>query len=404
MSARKLFWDLETTVKNKGDEAVGDFKASPFHPKNFIVLHQLLLTSGGFFDTPVFSQEPDTWYYSDNPDWAKEKHYKDFLDMTDMVVGHNIKFDLLYALRYHPVWREWLGRGGKIYDTALAEYLISGQTHKYPSLNACSKKYGGTVKDDRIREYWDSGFETEDIPRDQLEEYGKYDVLNTRIVYEAQQKIIDKMGIRKLVESNMEALLATIEMEFNGMFFDKEFAIEHSKVLEKELENIKSDITAQVEHLFPEDFPLNLNSPHHLSAALFGGTVKYTQKRPILDEAGVPLRYGPKAQKAGQVKLKNTEIQHKTGGLGLSIQEGWESATPGVYFTNESVLKSLQSEHECVKMILSLRELEKDLGTYFKGYTALVWHDGCIHGQLNTTQTGTGRLSSSKPNLQNLSK
>ena len=29
--------DLETSIKNRGEEAIGDFKASPYHPDNKIV-------------------------------------------------------------------------------------------------------------------------------------------------------------------------------------------------------------------------------------------------------------------------------------------------------------------------------------------------------------------------------
>ena len=108
----------------------------------------------------------------------------------EVLVGHNIKFDLLYVLK-----NKWLTpkevANLKIWDTQHVEYLLSGQTHTYPSLNDCAVKYGGTVKDDRIKEFWDADTPTEKIPEAMLAEYLRYDLLNTSIVYEKQRKQVE---------------------------------------------------------------------------------------------------------------------------------------------------------------------------------------------------------------------
>jgi len=65
------------------------------------------------------------------------------------------------------------------------------------------------------------------------------------------------------------------------------------------------------------------------------------------------------------------------------------------------VLRKL--EHPILSKVLKMRELTKQISTYFDGYSNLVWSDGLIHGNLNHCQTATGRLSSSNPNLQNIS-
>src|SRR5688572_17328010 len=50
----------------------------------------------------------------------------------DLIIGHNIKFDLLYIWN-QPWFQSWLANGGKIYDTSLAHYFLSGQQDKFPA-------------------------------------------------------------------------------------------------------------------------------------------------------------------------------------------------------------------------------------------------------------------------------
>ena len=57
---------------------------------------------------------------------------------------------------------------------------------------------------------------------------------------------------------------------------------------------------------------------------------------------------------------------------------------------------------QLAKDILSLRNLAKSHSTYFKPYVSFAVHD-TIHPTYNHCVTQTGRLSSSKPNMQNIS-
>ena len=58
-----------------------------------------------------------------------------------------------------------------------------------------------------------------------------------------------------------------------------------------------------------------------------------------------------------------------------------------------------------VDIILKRSGLIKKVSTYYRGLVSLIkdsnWNPGTIHGQLNQCVARTGRLSSSKPNLQN---
>ena len=71
--------------------------------------------------------------------------------------------------------------------------------------------------------------------------------------------------------------------------------------------------------------------------------------------------------------------------------------------TNEAELEKLIYEHKVVSLILSYRKYAKLLSTYIEGLSSYIYEDGYIHPEFNQTQTQTGRLSSSEPNMQNIS-
>ena len=71
--------------------------------------------------------------------------------------------------------------------------------------------------------------------------------------------------------------------------------------------------------------------------------------------------------------------------------------------TDEKVLKTLAKTHELPKLILEFRHLAKLKSTYVDALIGLIDPVTCrIHTSFNQTVTATGRLSSSKPNLQNI--
>ena len=73
------------------------------------------------------------------------------------------------------------------------------------------------------------------------------------------------------------------------------------------------------------------------------------------------------------------------------------------YSTSAAVLEELAQEHEIAKLILESRKYAKLKSTYTDALPELISPvDGRIHTTYNQTTTATGRLSSSKPNLQNI--
>lgn len=383
--------DLETTMRNVGEDAVGKMKSSPFYRDNEIVAHgvHLLGVTNTFYKQPA--------------------PYKDILDNTETLVAHNMQFDLKYLLRdYNEEFMDWL-KDGKLWCTMVAEYVLSGMTHKFPSLNDLSKKYGGTQKADAIKEYWDSGYDTDEIPEDELLEYLGFDVDNTKIVYEGQLALAKKLGMEKVIHLHMEMLLGVIMMEFNGCKFDIQYSRKEQKNLQIAYDKCYSHVIEKMKDFFIEDVweKLNPESGDQLSMVLFGGEYKHDGWEYILDEFGDRVCFKSGIRK-GQEKQRKVQLIKEVTGFQVQPQEGWELKKEGFFKTDEDTIKALLIDAEgplelFLKAVLNLRTLSKDNSTYHKGYAALVHSDGFIHHNLNTSKTNTGRLSSSGPNMQNLS-
>ena len=71
--------------------------------------------------------------------------------------------------------------------------------------------------------------------------------------------------------------------------------------------------------------------------------------------------------------------------------------------TSVDALKLLVDKHPIVSEILLYRKYSKLLSTYVTGLSSHIYGDGKIHAIFNQALTQTGRLSSSEPNLQNIS-
>ena len=134
MTDKYIVIDLETSIKNRGEDAIGKNKADPFVSKNKIVWSGWKIINGDGNATQVITRAG----------------YEIPIKENDLIVGQNIKFDLHYLMRKKEN-KEAL-KTASIWDTQLAEYILTGQQSKMVSLDTLSQKYGGTVKDDKIKE------------------------------------------------------------------------------------------------------------------------------------------------------------------------------------------------------------------------------------------------------------
>lgn len=164
------------------------------------------------------------------------------------------------------------------------------------------------------------------------------------------QKEIDKNGQRELLET-MELPLCSVlaKMEHEGFAVDKERITEYGRELEVQVQELHDSIIEQVGYEF------NINSPKQLGEALF----------------------------------EHLQLPH-----GKKTKTGWS--------TNADVLEDVRNLHPVVEEILRYRTVAKLKSTYCDGLLKVIADDGRIHSSFNQTETRTGRLSSTEPNLQNI--
>lgn len=163
-------------------------------------------------------------------------------------------------------------------------------------------------------------------------------------------KKIDELGMMMLlreIELPLTEVLAS--MEHTGVRVNSCGVKEFGEYLSSDIEDMKNKIWEYAGHKF------NILSPKQLGTVLF-------------EELGLPAK-------------KKT----KTG-----------------YSTNADVLSELQNYHPIVELILKYRQYTKLSSTYVDGLLKEIEQDGRIHTCYKQTETRTGRISSTEPNLQNI--
>lgn len=172
------------------------------------------------------------------------------------------------------------------------------------------------------------------------------------------QQLYEKKGeiLQSLKEENVLSLYREIEMPLTRVLFSMEqegisiqesFLDEYGALLNEKLEILAQQIYSHAGMIF------NINSPKQLANVLFD------------------------------------ELNLSSGGKKRS--------------TSADVLEKLRGKHPIVDDILEYRKISKVSSTYIDGLKKHVRSDQKIHTSFNQTMTQTGRLSSSEPNLQNIS-
>jgi len=184
--------------------------------------------------------------------------------------------------------------------------------------------------------------------------------------------------------------------------------------LKEKAESLVQGVVVDLNAPLANEVSFNPDSPTQLSQLLFGGTMKETISEPVLNEDGTPVIF-KSGQHVGEIKFKKVTRDYEYKGLGLKPLPAWETKKKGIYSTNEEVLKTIakRSDHIAGKIadkILKIRELRKQISTYYDSTEELIYEeDSCVHAQFSHCGYGdgtgggtdTGRLSCTKPNIQN---
>ena len=169
-------------------------------------------------------------------------------------------------------------------------------------------------------------------------------------LFEPVKEELEKRNQTELLEKIEQPLSEVLaDMEITGFWADKNGIEAYGLQLAEELTNIQERIYTLA------DMKFNINSPKQLGYILF-------EKLNL-----------PKGKKS------------KTG-----------------YSTSAETLEKLKGMHKIVDLILEFRALSKLKSTYCDGMSGLITGENRIHSSFNQTETRTGRISSTEPNLQNI--
>ena len=226
---------------------------SPKHPDNFIV-------SIGINEEYFFFKHSEY----NGPLYKKE--VQDILDKTTLLVGHNIKFDLLW------LWEAGFTYNGRVYDTMIGEYVLGRGRKQSLKLKDCCNRRGVSQKSDITEQYLERDVSFENIPMKIVDEYGRQDIVATKALFQSHMKDF-KLPKNKVLLNTVRTMcqfcVILTKMENNGIKIDttkldeveKEFQLEYDK-LRVEIDKIIYDKMG--------DTKINPASPEQLSMLIYG--------------------------------------------------------------------------------------------------------------------------------------
>ena len=256
--------------------------------------------------------------------------------------GQNIKYDCLIFKRHGINLR------GIFFDSMIAEHILHPEKNSY-KLDNLSIEYMG-YEMQPIENLIGKGKDQISMSEVPLKDIQFYAVEDSDLALQLTQKLQDKIKENNLetpyFDIEIPLISVLVDMEEEGVYVDKEMLQKLSVEIDVNIDKLQQDIYKIADKEF------NINSPQQLAVVLF-------------DELELK-----------EIKKRSTSIE---------------------------VLETLKFHHPLPELILKYRHFSKLNSTYIK---ALPNHinsrTGRVHTSFNQTIASTGRLSSTKPNFQNI--
>ena len=256
--------------------------------------------------------------------------------------GQNIKYDALIMKRFG------IDLQGIEFDTMIAAHLINpnARSYKLDNLSLSHLNYKMVPIQDLI------GSGRNQITMDQVElaDITFYAAEDADVVIELTDIFLKELKKQELYsyfkDIEIDLLPVLIDMQFHGIFVDRNYLLSRSKEIGIKLDALEKSIIK----LAGKEF--NLNSSQQLAEILF-------------DQLNLPM-----------IKKRSTA---------------------------EAILTKLKEYHELPSLILGYRKLFKLKNTYLDPIPNNINEiTNRVHSSFNQTMTATGRLSTSTPNFQNI--
>ena len=263
-------------------------------------------------------------------------------DSKNSFIGQNIKYDCL-VLSCLDIKVKNI-----VFDTMLAAHLINPARARYNLDDLCIEYLNYQKIDiESLIGYKGNQINMSEVDVEKVKDYACEDA---ETVFQLYQKLKDELKAKKLLDlfNNIEIpfIHVLIDIEKNGLFVDLDILSSLSSKIEKKISLILLDIYEISGKKF------NVNSPQQLAEVLFDD---------------LELK---------QIKKRSTAVE---------------------------VLETLKSYHPLPEIVLEYRHLNKLKTTYLDGIPKFLnQKSNRIHTSFNQTVASTGRLSSTKPNFQNI--
>lgn len=264
-------------------------------------------------------------------------------------IAHNAKYDINVLKKYG------ITVSAPLFDTMVAHYLLHPDNNRR-SMDVLAENELNYQPKSIVELIGKKGKNQKSMRDVAVAEVAEYAVEDTDVTFQLKEKLAPELGKGKEQElfETMEMPLVQVlgQMEEEGVNLDVDALRKYSSDLAVEIEDIKANIFKEAGMEF------NISSPKQVGEVLF-------------DHLKVSAK--PKKTKTGQ------------------------------YSTNEEVLQKLRDKHPVVDLLLEYREVVKLKNTYLDPLPDLVNpKTGRLHTTYNQVVAATGRLSSDKPNLQNI--
>jgi len=292
---------------------------------------------------------------------VKDRLNKFFQSSSQMKILHNFKFDVKLLRRAGFEFDH-----GSVIDTMMISYCLDerGGIHSLKDLAKRYTSYGDyevSLAECGLKKTKKKSDSFALIPPDVLTRYAGTDADATLQLYlKLMPAVIQEKMHNLLVNFLMPVSWMLLGVEETGFYIDEKYRQEGIEILTKAIRDVDEDMKQYT--MIPKDGtepePLKFTSNKQLSKYLF-------------EYANLPI---------------------------LGTTDKGDSAV------TEEVLAKLAELHPVPKKVLTRRKYAKALSTYFKGITKNIYSDGRVHSNFNGTGTETGRLASSSPNLQNLTR
>ena len=263
-------------------------------------------------------------------------------------IGHNIKNSIKVLNSYK------VNLKGEIFDTLIAHYLINpDMRHGIDVLAETYLGYQSGSMSDLIKREFKNPDSFRNIDVNHQKEYSVEEsdiVLQLKKYFENELIKSKTISLFEKVEIPLVSVLSSMECE--GINLNTTFLNGLSKEMQIEITLLEKEIYIQAGETF------NIGSPKQLGLMLF-------EKLKLVEK--------PKKTKTGQ------------------------------YSTSEEILSFLSKDHKIIGDILNWRSFQKLLNTYINALPKEInTKTKRVHTIYNQAVASTGRLSSNKPNLQNI--